>query len=287
MNTSFSLSLSTLHRIESANYVTNVNPALHPDRIMNMHDFLYIIDGEWEIIEDENVYNLESDDLLILTAGRHHYGTKPSSAGNKHMYIHMYPEDCQNICTICNEDTPDLYEKHNQNLSADDFLPLKTIYHCKNNPRIRQLFKDIIATCWSASSLKETKISLMLNLMACELSAVTSDSAVPTRNSKIVEQVTELIYSNPHSFYSCKEVASMFFVCERTLSNLFMKSHNVSFYNFQMNMKLEMVRQYLSDHPEALLCDVARNYGFYDEFHLGKAYKKKYGCSPKKHIKIF
>jgi AraC-like DNA-binding protein len=49
-------------------------------------------------------------------------------------------------------------------------------------------------------------------------------------------------------------------------------------------MKLEMVRQYLSDHPYETLANAARSYGFYDEFHLGKAFKKKYGYSPKRKI---
>ena len=33
--------------ILSANYITFVNPALHPDRVLNEHDFLYMLDGSW------------------------------------------------------------------------------------------------------------------------------------------------------------------------------------------------------------------------------------------------
>lgn len=61
-------------RITGANYITSVNGMVHPNRIMDVHDFLYILDGEWEIFEEDKAYHLSKDDLLILSAGRHHYG---------------------------------------------------------------------------------------------------------------------------------------------------------------------------------------------------------------------
>jgi len=53
---SISLPVTADYRIESANYITCINPMLHPNRIMEYHDFLYIIEGEWEIIENDIVY---------------------------------------------------------------------------------------------------------------------------------------------------------------------------------------------------------------------------------------
>lgn len=57
--------------ITSANYITSVNGMLHPTRMMSEHDFLYILDGTWEVIEEGIPYELQTDDLLILCAGRH------------------------------------------------------------------------------------------------------------------------------------------------------------------------------------------------------------------------
>ena len=42
-----------LHTITAGNYVTSVNGMIHPDRIMAEHDFLYILDGTFEIWEDD------------------------------------------------------------------------------------------------------------------------------------------------------------------------------------------------------------------------------------------
>ena len=66
-----------------------------------------------------------------------------------------------------------------------------------------------------------------------------------------------------------------------------MKTCGKTFSAFQMESKLEMVRQFLLTQPETTLREVALNYGFYDEFHLSKAFKKLFGVSPSKYRKAF
>ena len=81
--------------ITSANYITSVNGMLHPTRMMSEHDFLYILDGTWEVIEEGISYELQTDDLLILCAGRHHTGVRLCNPGNRHMYFHVLPTEAE------------------------------------------------------------------------------------------------------------------------------------------------------------------------------------------------
>ena len=86
-----------MHTVTRGNYVTSVNGMIHPNRIMKEHDFLYMLDGNWEIFEDGVPYLMTTDDLLILPAGRHHYGKKMCNPGNRHMYIHVLPTEIENF----------------------------------------------------------------------------------------------------------------------------------------------------------------------------------------------
>ena len=98
----------------------------------------------------------------------------------------------------------------------------------------------------------------------------------------MLEQVRQKIYSNPQVFFSAPEMAAEFYICPRTLNNRFRASCNQTFAAYQMDLKLEMVREFLSHQPDAKLHEAAVNFGFYDEFHLSKAFKKKYGYPPSK-----
>ena len=46
------LQLMQERRISSANYITMIHPTPHPDRVLSEHDFLYMLDGTWEIGEE-------------------------------------------------------------------------------------------------------------------------------------------------------------------------------------------------------------------------------------------
>lgn len=252
-----------LHTVTEANYITSVNGMVHPDRIMKEHDFLYMLEGGWKIWEEDTSYEMGSDDLLILAAGRHHYGKDLCNAGNRHMYIHVQPTET---------------EKDSCQKEAAFFCP--TLIHCRENPKIRWYFHEIIAAYWSKSPERENRLSLLFSLLLCELSSLLSAKDGQTAPDPMTEEISRIIRTTPQTTFTAKEMAARYFICERTLNNRFLKACGKTFYAFQMETKLEMARQFLLSQPQAKLREAAVNYGFYDEFHLSKAFKKQFGQSP-------
>lgn len=275
-----------MHRVTGANYVTSVNGMIHPDRILQEHDFLYMLDGTWKIYEENTPYQMKSDDLLILTAGRHHYGKELCNPGNRHMYIHALPtakeaECAANRCPC--EAAPPQSAQSPIATGMDDAEALffsPTLLHCGQNPKIRQYFHEIITAGWMQSPERENRLSLLFSLLLCEIAELLTLSPRQPAPDPLVEEICSRVRTTPQTFFSAKEIASDFFICERTLNNRFGKSCGKSFYAFQMETKLEMVRQFLLSQPQAKLREAALNYGFYDEFHLSKAFKKRFGMSP-------
>jgi len=222
--------LMSPRRVSSANYITFINPTSHPDRVMDEHDFLYMLDGSWRIMEENSCYEMHSDDLLILPAGRHHYGKGLCTPNNKHM--------------------------------------------------IKEIFQEIISLRWNGSSLREDKLSLLINLLLCELKEQQEKPVSASSSHNILAEASRLIQTTPQTFFTGKDLADRFFVCERTLSNQFKKAYGKTLYAYQMDVKLEMVRQFLLSQPEVKLHETALNFGFCDEFHMSRTFKRKYGVSP-------
>lgn len=275
-----------MHRITGANYVTSVNGMVHPDRIMQEHDFLYMLDGTWEIYESDAPYGMKSDDLLILSAGKHHYGKELCNPGNRHMYIHALPTAGEAGCaartnsceTATSQSAQRPFPSKMDNMESLFFCP--TLLHCGQNPKIRQYFHEIITAGWMQSPERENRLSLLFSLLLCEIAELLTLSPRQPAPDPLVEEICGRVRTTPQTFFSAKEIASGFYICERTLNNRFLKSCGKSFYAFQMETKLEMVRQFLLSQPQAKLREAALNYGFYDEFHLSKAFKKRFGMSP-------
>ncbi len=372
-------------QVTSANYLTAVNERKHPDRIMKEHDFLYLLDGEWEICENGVRYQLQTDDLLILTAGRHHWGEKLCRPGCRHMYFHVLPTQSEmqmeqeraaleaawreqqlleterrmtlrtvkqewkamgkgekvalrtekrertysemteqewfapektgqaNAISVTEDweysasdaagqqwqctdlaaagpkerdmtDMDKMEESGMQDVAKrlPEIIPCASLLHCQREPRIRKYFQELITAYWSQDEERENRLSLFFNLILCELFTLQSGTAKNAVPDPMIEQVRQKLYSNPQIFYSSKEMAEQFYICARTLNNRFQRACGVTFSSYQMEIKLEMVREFLCLQPDATLHDAAVNFGFYDEFHLSKAFRKKYGQPPSK-----
>lgn len=263
--------------ITSANYITSVNGMLHPTRTMQEHDFLYILDGSWEVIEEGAHYELQTDDLLILCAGRHHTGERLCNRGNRHMYFHVLPTEAEQLRNIC----MDKMEVSGL-AGAAGFLDSHTLVHCQREPKVRQYFHELISAYWSGDAQREERLTLLFNLILCELTSIQAEHAGMPGSNSMLERARQKIYSNPQVFFSASEMAAEFYICPRTLNNRFRASCGRTFSAYQMDLKLEMVREFLSHQPDARLHEAAVNFGFYDEFHLSKAFKKKYGYPPSK-----
>ena len=69
----------------------------------------------------------------------------------------------------------------------------------------------------------------------------------------ILAEASRLIQTTPQTFFTGKDLADRVFVCERTLSNQFKKAYGKTLYAYQMDVKLEMVRQFLLSQPEVKL----------------------------------
>lgn len=60
-------SFGSSRKISAASYIYYAQGCLHPDRVMQEHDFVYMLNGQWEIFQGREAFFMENDDVLILT----------------------------------------------------------------------------------------------------------------------------------------------------------------------------------------------------------------------------
>lgn len=270
----YSFELSAARVVTEANYNTFVNPAFHPDRVMQCHDLLYLLDGEWEIAlenqEEREVFQISKGDVMILPAGLHHYGTRLCSPNLRCMYIHVVrdPGDHQG-------------KNSDNNCLASDEVLLPSVLHCGSHIKIRNYFSEIIEVYLRNAAYKTEMLSCLLKLLLCEMGEHQVKSFINSKCFAFVNEVSLLLQANPEVFYSVSDMALRLNVSEKTLNTRFKLVYHQTFYAWQMEQKLEAVCQSLHNHPDITLKEIAVNFGFCDEFHLSRAFKKKYGVSPK------
>ena len=243
----------------NAHYYKEPTDERYIDRVLEYHDIIFLVDGGWSMTELNQEYPLAKNDVLILASGRHHYNRLPCVPGPKTFCLHVaaVPGDTQdNPASVC----------------------LPTLIHTHNSQQIQQFFSDLVATYWSEEPFKAQKIQSLLSLLLLALYADCREQQ--KSNENLAERAIRIMNDTPHIRYTTKEMADLLFVSSKTLNNAMHKMVGMPFYAYEKQQKLKMVATLLKLQPEWKLCQIAAAYGFYDEFHMSKAFKQLFGVSP-------
>ena len=235
----------------------------HPDRIFETHDFIYFTSGNWEILQNGERICAETGDVVVLTAWEHHYGEKPCLDGTRNMYFHVTAAETERLLT---DD------------GTAPGVPLGTLIHCRDHPEVEKLFSRIVETFTLRETNREEWLSVLFAELILTLREAEQDSG--EESPELVRELSRLMLAEPGRFFSNQELAEHFFICERTFVKRFRIQSGTTPHHFQMQKKLRSIRDLMYAEPELTLKELSGIFGFYDEFHLSRAFKQEYGVSP-------
>lgn len=236
----------------------------HPDRIMKEHDLIYIREGNWQISQDGVDYDLTAGDVILLQGEHHHYGLIPCSDTVKTCFVHF-----------------DMHSSDSVGAKTDhsSCWAFPMVVHCQNNRMVEHYFSRIIYSYWSEDAYSKKKASAYLDLLLCEIASANEWEG---QSFSFVEDIKLQIKKTPERFISVEEFAKKYNCSLRTISSKFKQSTGCSLHAWQMNLKCHMAEELMQYDPSLTLKEIAATYGFYDEYHFGKCFKKVIGYSPKR-----
>lgn len=248
------------HKITEANINYYRVPFVHPARKMGDHDFIYMLDGEWKIGQNDEIYSLKKDTLLILSANCEHYGASACQADTKTMYFHVAAEPGDAFA----EGTGKSGEM------------LDSCMDVTGKRRVKKIFHEIVMAKLSGS---ERKAGILFDLLICEL----QDFKRQIPETAVAEKIKAIIHQNPEHFYSNAELARLAGVSLKNAEVKFRTLFGVTIHQYMLQFKMEQAILYWKDFPEMSVKEVAYNLGFYDEYHFSRQFKSRMGVSPQQY----
>lgn len=152
-------------------------PWIHPARVINSFEIIYVIEGDFDMKENNKIYHLRPQTVFFLEAGLNHCGVLKSTSTVKFYWLHFY----------CND-----FYKLNLKKTYSDFeiLPLTHI------------FQEIM-------SLQQVKNKLLCEVLLTEF--ILKLSNTDTLNyPKVVSEIIEYIRLNIQKPVTVKEVCFKF-----------------------------------------------------------------------------
>lgn len=237
-------------------------PACHPDRVLPEHDLIYLLEGQWEIWEEETMYLLTPGDVLLLSAGRRHFGTGGCKPGTRTLFAHITASP------------DDLFSGD----SAHTGVELPSMIHCRNAPGVIRTFWQLLDSFWSDTPHRQVQVSALLELLFCELAHAASSDHNPLHQLAVKAQ--SLLHLDPQGHLTTEKLAKKLGVTARRLRYAFEQEAGLPIHRYHLNVRLDMAMNLMQSEQERTLRDFAQAYGFCDEFHFSRAFKKRFGISP-------
>lgn len=263
-----SLSMKSRRIVSICNHNFSEEGVYHPDRVLDEYDLLYMQKGEWDIIEDGITYHLSPGMLLVLEPKKHHYSTEKCSPMMRNVYIHF------------SNDAEDIPGGLDQSMSpSGSHITIGKLTDCTEHPEILHMFERVIESFFMYKEAEPNiRCSIYLEELLLKLSEI-NDSKNLYRDI-LVQEIIHRFHCNPDRFFSPAELADSYNVSVRTLSGRFKKETGTSVHKYQLDLKLDMAYDAIPLAPARTLRDVAKSYGFYDEFHFSKLFKRRFRISP-------
>ena len=254
---------NVLHTVEAASKHKYLSSFIHPSRILKVHDFMYIADGEFKLGIGNNIYAAKKDTVIILPANVLHHGIAPCPTGTSTMFIHVSCETGDGISDC------DVKER----------VCIPPLIDASNNKKIKDIFNEIIR---QKAVGNNKKASVYFSLLLLEIAdTVLIRSPVAPLASNIKKYIDVNISEN----ISCGDIAKLFNVSAKTAENAFKNTYKTTIHKYAVSQKISLAKFYLNNFYDMKFSDIALNLGFYDEYHFSRCFKAQCGMPPSKYKK--
>lgn len=211
-------------------------------------EIIVMLEGEMHIAEDDDRYLVKANDMLLLRAGRTHFGYEKSKERVSFYWVHFHTE-------------------------MEPFLSLPSHAAIEMPSGVNQLFKQLLHV--SGFSNEEADAALLLLLS--ELKRQTGEPFRP--RSATVDQICRWIDIHLNQDINVQKIAEEFNFNKEYISKMVKREKGVGIKSYILNSRMDRARQLLLNTHKSIK-EIAVECGFSDYKLFLRRFKQYEGVTP-------
>ena len=237
------------------------------DHIHNLYEFNYLKKGHSVYIINNEMYNIESGDVVIMPPNTLHKSTQQDNDTREKISFYLNRKFLSTF------------------LDSRMSLPVKpTIYHVSDNKRIEEIFEELY------NEFNGQKHRVYLEVLVSELIVLLQrtdkkDSTMQNEASNFIPHILKYIKEHFKSDITLKNTAEHFYINSSYLSRIFKEQTGFSFCEYITKLRVKEANKLLTltDKP---ITEIAYICGFNSSNSFCKTYKKTMGITALEYKKM-
>ncbi|WP_261850786.1 AraC family transcriptional regulator [Clostridium folliculivorans] len=239
----------------------------HPDRTLPFHDLVYVISGGFNVIVENELIESREGDIMFLPAHKHHYPNSNNLKNSSCYYIHF----------SCDIKDYVIFKKPDNIIESYYCIPSKL--NLRDNHKSLYYFNELSLLCNMGNESNSKLASSILSRILSEID-LQFNITDHLQYNQLTKDIISILEENLQDKITIEDLSKSLNFAPRTLQKHFKTSTGKSIHDYYLELKLNNSKYFLISYPHMKLKEIAIMFGFYDEFHYSKAFKKLFNISP-------
>lgn len=254
----------------------------HPDRLAEFNGFLYIVSGQFQVIEDYTEYLLGAHEILFLKQGIHHWGELKTSPGTAFYWISFYEA---NEAEIYEKERLLVPKGHHFEEAAYRFgIKLPKTFKVPNGHYFEEKMKMLLDTFQSAHHLRMIKVSLQVMDLFVELYDSASQS--PSRSELLTLRIIDYLSSHAFSELNTKSLADAIQMNYNYMSTVFKQATGQTIVAYHTWLRMNKAVHLLKS-TNKNISQISESLGYKNPHYFSRVFKNTLGYPPSQYLNKF
>ena len=276
------LFMDALPSVSLCGYLSTDTGFVHPNRILDVNVLLYVEEGSFHILEEEEEFTVGAGDLLFLKQGLHHYGDVKCPKGTKWFFVHFHLDEAEGGRELAPYERFLYTEAEEPRMRAYHMLP-KTM-HIEKGSRIFSRFMTLDRMFASRDYSANLNLNAYLYEILTDIYEQTMlERHVDGRSEKVLKMMSFLDERADRPFDS-GELEEAMGLTFKHLNLLFKQTTGTTLWRYHSSARTERAKRLLAT-TTLSIGEISDELHFESPYYFCNAFKKQTGISPSQYRK--
>ena len=267
-------------RIEQMNILSANVPFYHVERIARTYVLIYVLSGCIYVSEEDDDYEIQKGELLILRKGTHQFGKHEIEAGTSWIYAHFLIDNVSNCDT---EESASSANGGDIENNADSIL-LPQYINLQGQKDIERRLMKLCEIGESGRAMCMSRVAIGLWELLLDIYEFENEQKNTGGSEKLISRIKRYAEDNVTLDIRSIDLENEFHLSYKYMNRIFKRTTGKSIMQYHGDLRMEAAVKELRTTNKSISL-IGNELGFEDPLYFSKCFRRYMDVSPREYRK--